>query len=178
MCLQDIGVWRNARTFREVEPVVLGGVLHEWQQHRDERPRVGKPRIEGARYNSIATTEVPDVRRELLTLPDGKRSAGIHMEVTADGELLDLRSTCAAPRAFPSRLHGREEQSDEQADDGDHNQKFDKREAGAPAVVRRIAHSLHGSTHFFRGVDTISKSNRAGSPGVTVAVKPDVSGAR
>ena len=43
-------------------------------------------------------------------------------------QLLDVVLAGAPPSRFAGRLHRRQEQADERADDGDHNQKFDERE--------------------------------------------------
>ena len=44
-------------------------------------------------------------------------------------DLLDLALALVAVGRFPRRLHGRQQQRDEDADDGNHHQQFDKGES-------------------------------------------------
>jgi hypothetical protein len=55
--------------------------------------------------------------------------------------------TLRSPRRFPSRLHGRKHQPDQDADDGNHDQQLDQRETTFGANSRTIygwsfSHSL------------------------------------
>jgi hypothetical protein len=65
--------------------------------------------------------------------------------VIEDGErqLLDVVLTGAPPSRFAGRLHGRQEQADERADDGDHNEQFDEREG--PTFRRLEIVRMHAS---------------------------------
>jgi hypothetical protein len=49
----------------------------------------------------------------------------------AEGHLLQVILALDPPRRLARRLHGRQQQRDQDADDGDYDQKFDKGEAVA-----------------------------------------------
>ena len=50
------------------------------------------------------------------------------MAVNSEPQLLEIVGALAAPGRLAGRLHGRQKQADERADDGDHHQKLDQRE--------------------------------------------------
>ena len=60
----------------------------------------------------------------------GKHPLAAVVVEQAEGNLLEVVSARRPPSGFSSALHGRQEQANEHADDGDHNQQFDERKAG------------------------------------------------
>jgi hypothetical protein len=48
-----------------------------------------------------------------------------------DPQLLEIVLAGAPPRCLAGRLHGRQQEADERADDGDHHQELDQRKAVA-----------------------------------------------
>jgi hypothetical protein len=84
--------------------------------------------------------------------------------VQGNPNLLEVVAACASPGSFAGGLHGRQQQADKHADDGDDNQKFDKRKPTASKVMR-TAGSLNairdGPT--MRGIWTLESLPRKGS---------------
>jgi hypothetical protein len=53
------------------------------------------------------------------------------MDVASQSHLFELVRALGPPRGLAGRLHGREEQGDQGADDGDHDQELDERETSS-----------------------------------------------
>jgi hypothetical protein len=61
--------------------------------------------------------------------------------VYGEAELLEIIGALSAPRCLAGRLHGRQEQGDENCDDGNDNQKLDEREpVETKTFLRRDLH--------------------------------------
>src|SRR5436190_16018 len=56
--------------------------------------------------------------------------------VEPDAELFQVVAALDAVGRLPHLLHGREQQADQDADDGDDDEQLDEREAGPPALER------------------------------------------
>jgi len=61
--------------------------------------------------------------------------------VQGQAELLQVVDALGATGRLAGRLHGRQEQGDQHADDGDDHQQLDQRETAS-----NLPHSLHGRT--------------------------------
>ena len=57
-----------------------------------------------------------------------ERILGVVERVDGDADLLEVVAALQAGAGLADLLHGRQEESDEDGDDGDHHQKFDERE--------------------------------------------------
>jgi hypothetical protein len=64
--------------------------------------------------------------------------------VERQAELLHVVTALGAPGCFASRLHGRQQERDQNCDDGDHDQQLDQRET---ATVWSGRDSLESSRH-------------------------------
>jgi hypothetical protein len=60
--------------------------------------------------------------------------------VHRQADLLEVIAALGAAGRFAGRLHGRQEQSHEHADDRDHHQQFHQRESSAPKIGRHRSH--------------------------------------
>ena len=58
-----------------------------------------------------------------------------HVLLARGGQLPDVVGATGPPAALASRLHGRQEQADECADDGDDDEQLNEREARLPTCV-------------------------------------------
>jgi hypothetical protein len=65
----------------------------------------------------------------------------------AQGKLLEVIRALDSPRGFPSRLHRRKQQRDQDADDRDDDQEFDEGKAGGLSIAefRILVESVHGT---------------------------------
>jgi hypothetical protein len=64
--------------------------------------------------------------------------------VHANGQLMQVIPALRAAGRLAGVLHGRQEQSDEDRDDGDHDQQFDEREAGpASGGTKELSHAAN-----------------------------------
>ena len=120
-----------------IEPVIERGLLQEWQQN--DPPRVAVE-IGGRAFD-------PSRRKRLL-----RRL----MPQQAQPDLLEVVEALNLPGRLSSRLHRRQQQPHQHADDGDHHQQFHQREAhprGAPAAEQgnRRDSRGHGGTPTVRG---------------------------
>src|SRR5207248_10932431 len=66
---------------------------------------------------------------------------GRFVTVTGQGELLEVVRATHAGGRLADLLHGRQEQTDQYGDDGDHHQKFDERKR-VTAASESATHSL------------------------------------
>ncbi len=61
----------------------------------------------------------------------------IFVIVQSQRHLLEVIGALNAPRRLTGRLHGGEQERDENADDGDDHQKLDERKSGKPKAESR-----------------------------------------
>jgi hypothetical protein len=76
----------------------------------------------------------------------------------SQSQLLEIIDALCTARSFAGRLHGGQQQRDENGDDGDHHEEFDESEARAANERRTIRHS-----HFpnvFEGEDECKSVER------------------
>ena len=66
--------------------------------------------------------KVPSIRVPARECPHGT----FEVEAT-ERQLLEVVCTLGTPRRLAGRLHGRQQERNEDADDGDHHQQFDQR---------------------------------------------------
>ena len=60
-----------------------------------------------------------------------QRAVRIVIVVQCEADLLQIISARNATSRFPGRLHSGKKETDENRDDGDHDQQFDQREAAS-----------------------------------------------
>ena len=79
---------------------------------------------------------------------DGRQPAGVCIGIFGDGqrELLHVVGALVSPARFASRLHGREQQREQDSDNRDHDEQLNQRETARPAKSR--AGWLHRWFHF------------------------------
>ena len=65
------------------------------------------------------------------------------MGLETQPDLLEVVGALSPPRTFAGRLDGRQQQADEDADDGNHDQQFDQREANISPAAARIIQVSH-----------------------------------
>ena len=63
-------------------------------------------------------------------------SPGVVVLVHSDADLTLVRQAIHSPRRFTRHLHGGQQQRDQHADHGDHDQQFNDREAGGARSCR------------------------------------------
>jgi len=63
-------------------------------------------------------------------------SSGILVIDDCQTDLLEVIGALYPPRRFPGRLHGRQEQPHQDADDGNHHQQLDQGKTTPPVVPR------------------------------------------
>ena len=115
---------------REVESQVPIEVFlfHEGQDQRTPPP---------ARQAVTAQVGIADAIRDAGlgtgSLNVGRREAEIGVRIVMEGQanLLEVVETLQPPRGFASRLHGRQQQRNQDPDDRHDHQKFDHRESAA-----------------------------------------------
>jgi hypothetical protein len=90
--------------------IVQRGLLDERQNHRSPTPPA-----------SIAGTHVQHLR--------GKDFERVVVVVRGQPKLLEVVAALHTTRGLASGLHGREQQGDQDANDGDHDQEFHQRKA-------------------------------------------------
>jgi hypothetical protein len=66
-----------------------------------------------------------------------KNSVGVVMLLHGQAELLEVVDAVGSPRRLTGRLHGRQQQSRQHADDGDDDQQFHERKRAALAEAGR-----------------------------------------
>ena len=62
------------------------------------------------------------------------------MQVDGQADLFEVVGTAQATRGLAGRLHGRQQQADQDRDDGNHHQQLDQRETGAKHSDRVAKH--------------------------------------
>jgi hypothetical protein len=69
--------------------------------------------------------------------------------MSGEGQLFQVVGAACSSGRLPCRLHGRQEQAHERANDGDHDQQFHERKRTAtpsPALISWRQHCVHGET--------------------------------
>ena len=134
----DAGVLYRPPVLGEIDraEAVVPGLLEVHLHSRGALLKIGKdaamdrPRAVVAREGGARRME--HARR--------KGALGRLVVVRCQRELTDIVATGTPPRRLAGALHRRQEQADERADDGDHDEQLDEGKAGTN-VVRALGHS-------------------------------------
>ena len=91
----------------------------------------------------------------LITPPERERAVGVVVVVQGQADLLEVVDALGAAGGLAGRLHGRQQQADQDGDDRDHHQQLDQREApsssGLILLADRLISSFLGRRSAVRG---------------------------
>jgi hypothetical protein len=75
--------------------------------------------------------ELPGQAEERVRTPFRQMAVGVGIQVDGQCELPEVRRTLNPRRGIPHPLNGRQAKADEHGDNGNHNDRLDKRDTGA-----------------------------------------------
>ena len=109
---------------------LIGAVVRVRVERRKDRGLFNKGKQEDTNAGNVVERAGPNAGVRLIRRAQ-RRTGSVHVVVVLNGKrhLLEVVRALHAPRGFARRLNCRKEQPNQNADDSDHDQQLDQREA-------------------------------------------------